>query len=177
MFVNMISAKYGQILESLKDKEYRDLYVAEHIVQGLAFQIRETREARRWTQGQLGQRTGMAQERVALLENPDYGKFTLTTLKRLASAFDVALSVRFVPFSGLLELTADISLEDLAVPGFDEEIRLLESNAGVLFGGTADSIVGQFTRGPSWENREMQDVGGLFPEYLETQSRTQPVAV
>jgi transcriptional regulator with XRE-family HTH domain len=106
-------------MDSLEDKEYRDLFVAEHIAAGLAFQIRAMREARGWSQAELGRRVGMRQETICLLENPSYGRFTLRTLKRLASAFDVALTVRFAPFDELAARTTNLSPEDLAVPAFD----------------------------------------------------------
>jgi hypothetical protein len=45
----------------------------------------------------------MNQNAISRLERPDYGKATLTTLRRLAAAMDVALIVRFVPFSELVD--------------------------------------------------------------------------
>ena len=46
---------------------------------------------------------GMTQNAISRLESSSYGKSTITTLKRLASAYDVALVVRFVPFSQLVD--------------------------------------------------------------------------
>lgn len=138
----MITDKRRQIVESLRDKEYRDLFVAEHISQGIAFQIRATREARGWTQQQLAEKVGKHQETISQVEDPDYGKLTLKTLKRLASALDVALIVRFVPFSQLVDYVANLSPDDLAVPSFNID-RLLQEpasnalstvSAGVTFG-------------------------------------------
>lgn len=120
-----------QIAASLRDKEYRDAFVADHIDTGLAFQIRATREARGWSQKDLGRRAGMAQERVSVLEDPDYGKLTVTTLKRLASAFDTALVVRFVPFSQLVDWATDLSPESLAVPDFEHD-HALSSAPGAI---------------------------------------------
>lgn len=117
----MTSDRRQQIVESLQDKQYRDDFVAEFINTGVAFQIHETREARGWTQDDLGQRAGIAQERISLYENPDYGKLTLTTLKRLASAFDAALVVRFAPFSELVNWVTGLSARDVAVPSFGDE--------------------------------------------------------
>ncbi len=110
-----------QIAESLRDKEYRDALANAYIDRGLAFQIRAMQGARGWTQKELGERVRMAQATISNLESPDYGKHTLSTLKRLASAFDVALMVRFVPFSHLADHIDGLSAEDMAVPGFDEE--------------------------------------------------------
>jgi transcriptional regulator with XRE-family HTH domain len=111
-------------MEALADKEYRDLYVAEHIRTGIAFQIRAMRDDRGWTQTELGQRAqGMAQETISQLEDPDYGRLTLRTLRRLASALDVALVVRFAPFSELIDWIVRLTPERLAPPSFDQELR------------------------------------------------------
>ncbi len=120
----MTSDKREQIVESLHDKEYRDAFVSEEIDTGLPFQIRALRNERGWSQKELAERVGMAQEGVSRLESLNYGKFTLTTLKRLASAFDVALVVRFEPFSSLVNWVADLSPDDLAVPDFDHDLGL-----------------------------------------------------
>ncbi|MFN8559322.1 MAG: helix-turn-helix transcriptional regulator [Dehalococcoidia bacterium] len=119
--MNTNSNRFGQLLLQLQDKEYRDIFVDSTIRNTLALQIRLTREQRGWTQEQLGQAAGMAQETVSLLENPSYGKFTLRTLKRIASAFDVALVVRFVPFSQLAEWTTNIPRDGFTVPAFESE--------------------------------------------------------
>lgn len=120
----MTLARREQQIEALKDKEYRDLYVAEHIRTGIAFQIRAMREDREWTQSELGQRAeGMAQETISLLEDPDYGRLTLRTLRRLASALDVALIVRFTPFSDLVDWIVNLTPQRLAPPSFDEELQ------------------------------------------------------
>lgn len=122
--MNTITAKWRQIVASLKEKAYRDAFVSDYITNGLAFQIRATREARGWTQADLGAKSGMAQETICLLENPDYGKFTLKTLKRLASAFDVGLCVRFVPFSELAHWATGISRQDLVIPDYEHDADL-----------------------------------------------------
>lgn len=118
----MTQERRGQIVESLKDKELRDYYVADHISEGLAFQIRAMREARGWTQRELGERAGgMAQERISQLEDPNYGRLSLSTLKRIASAFDVALIVRFAPYSELIDWTLGLSPDQMEVPCFDAD--------------------------------------------------------
>ncbi len=115
------SARREQIAASLQDKECRDLFVAEEIDTGLPFQIRALRKDRGWSQRELAERVGMTQEGVSRLENLNYGRFTLATLKRLASVFDVALVVRFEPFSRLVDWTANLSPEDLAVPDYEHD--------------------------------------------------------
>jgi len=115
--------KREQIWKSLADKEYRQLF-AEDAGTGLAFQTKLMRENRGWTQGELGQRAGgIKQEFVSQLENPDYGRHSLTTLKKLAAAFDVGLIVRFAPFSELVDWMVDLTPAKLTPPSYEEEAR------------------------------------------------------
>jgi len=110
-----------------RGKVTRDQMVANNLSEGIAFQIQATRDARGWTQAELAGRAGIANN-LPRLEDPDYGKQTITTLKKLTSALDVALVVRFVPFSqyidwlsGTPHLDEGISPESLAVPSFVDE--------------------------------------------------------
>lgn len=120
-----MSGKFEKrLLTELRDKEYRDTFVEGHIRTGAAYQIRALRNARDLSQEELGERAEMTQSVIARLENPEYGKFSLTTLIKLASAFDVALLVRFVSFSELLRRTSDLSPKGLNAPSFDEDRRL-----------------------------------------------------
>lgn len=112
--------KRQQIWESLKNKEYREAFSSD-VGTGLAFQVRLMREHLGWKQEQLGEKTAKAQPTIAQLENPDYGRFSLDSLKRLANAFDVALMVRFVPFSELVDWTVGLTPERLIPPSFGEE--------------------------------------------------------
>lgn len=76
------------------------------------------REARGWTQKQLAEKCGMRQSRISTLEDPNYENFEAATLRRLASAFDVALTIRFIPFSELAGWTATLSPEKLTPKDF-----------------------------------------------------------
>lgn len=116
----MTSARQ-QIISSLADKQYRDAFVSEDISQGLAFQIRAMRTDHGLNQGEFGELTGMHQARISQIENPDYERMSLTTLKRLASALDVALIVRFAPFSELVDWSLKMAYSDLAVPEYDRD--------------------------------------------------------
>jgi transcriptional regulator with XRE-family HTH domain len=128
--MNIIKRKQ-KIIEDLKDKEYRDAFVTEHINTGIPFQIRALREQkqRKWTQKDLGNRIGMAQETISRIEDPNYGKLTIKTLKRLASAFDVALMVRFVPFSELVKWELYLTPDSLEVLSFEEESYFTEEKS------------------------------------------------
>lgn len=114
----------AQRIAKLRSKEYRDAFVGSQISVGLPFQIRALREQRGWKQSDLVERTGMLQPRISAMESPGGTKFTLETLRRLASAFDVALMVRFVPFSELLQCSDEFNPDTFAVPSFAEDAAL-----------------------------------------------------
>jgi transcriptional regulator with XRE-family HTH domain len=105
----------------LLNKEYREAFVEENIKTGIAFQIRALRNREGWSQGVLGQKAGKPQNVISRLEDPDYGNFTIRTLLDLASAFDVAILVRFVSFDQLMNSLKNVSQEALAVPSFKAE--------------------------------------------------------
>jgi len=86
------------------------------------------RERLGWTQSVLAEKLDTNQNAVYRLESPDYGKATLTTLKKVAAAMDVALVVRFVPFSELVDwvsgtphLSNGLDYSALNVQPFDDE--------------------------------------------------------
>ena len=108
------------LMKRLESKEHRDAFVSAHVNNVIPFQIRALRlsEERNWTQEELASRTGMKQERISVCENPNRGRPTLQTLERIAAAFDVALIVRFAPFSELVEWETNLSPESLEVKNF-----------------------------------------------------------
>ena len=129
-------SKYQQVWKSLEDDEYRREYAAD-VGTGLAFQIKLIREKNGWTQGQLAEHIGSQQPTISQWENPNYGDFSLNSLKSLATAFDLALMVKFVPFSELVEWDANLTPQRLAPPSFREEVhagyqanRLLAEHVG-----------------------------------------------
>ena len=110
-----------QLWEKMRDKPYRDTFVAAHLSTNIAAQIQTIREQRGWTKKQLAQEAGMSPSRITVMEDPSYEKFTQTTLKRLASAFDVALITRFIPFSDLVDWVADLSPAKLQAPEYEKD--------------------------------------------------------
>ncbi len=117
---NMTSKdRLSRLWESLRNKDYRDAFVSEHINSGIAVQISENRLARAWTQRELGRRASMGQVSISKLESASRGTPNLSTLLRLASAFDCGLMVKFVPLSQLAALAIDP--DPLVVPRFGED--------------------------------------------------------
>jgi transcriptional regulator with XRE-family HTH domain len=118
-----INSLRKQVWKALGDKAYRDTFVDSHIATNLAAQIYALREAQGWTQAQLAERVGMAQGRISVMENPSYDQFTLSTLKRLRAAFDVALVVKFIPFTEFAEWIIDLTPEKLTPLNFEAEME------------------------------------------------------
>src|SRR5260221_649943 len=107
-----------RLIAKLKNREYRDAYVAEGVKTWVARQIRSLREQRGLSQDDLGEKCGKPQSAISRLEDPDYGQMSLQTLLELASAFDVALSVKFVDYPTFIRETKDISTANMQVPSF-----------------------------------------------------------
>jgi transcriptional regulator with XRE-family HTH domain len=122
-------SKAGLLGRIRRGKKDRAKLVDSNVGKGIAFQIRATRELRRWNQGDLANAVGgMGQNNISRLEDPDYGKHTISSLKRIAEALDVALVVRFVPFSQYIDwlsgtpyLDEGLRPEALAVSSFEDE--------------------------------------------------------
>ena len=110
------------LLEELKNKKFRDAYVAEHVKTSVPIQIYLLREQRHWNQSQLAERAKTTQTVISRLEDIDYGKLSISTLLKLASAFDIALLVKFIPFTRLLEEFKDNSSEALSAKSFSQEL-------------------------------------------------------
>lgn len=130
-----------RLREKLKSKPFRDAFFATHINTSIAFQIRAMRQRRKWSQRKLGQKIGrkkaLAQSRVSKLETPGRTAYTMRALERVASAFDVALMVRFVPYGDLTRFLETLGPDSYVVPSFNEEVAAAEAaeargSAGVL---------------------------------------------
>jgi transcriptional regulator with XRE-family HTH domain len=119
----------SSLIAELREKAYRDAYVASQIRMTLPLQVRGLRKRREWTQPELAEHAGMAQPRISELEKPGERRLTIETLLRLASAFDVALQVRFVPFSELIDWSEDLDIDNFAVQPFDAEVAEAERAA------------------------------------------------
>lgn len=87
--------RMSELRDNLKDEfqdhEYRHAYAGESLSAYIATQIKVLREQGKLTQLELAKLAGMAQPRIAVLEDVNYSSWSITTLRRLAQAFDVRL--------------------------------------------------------------------------------------
>ena len=119
-----ISSIGRKLLEKLQRRAYRHAYLAEHVRQRIAYQVRALRVQRRWNQGKLSNLLGKPQSVVCRLEDPSYGKLSVQTLLEIANVYDVALEVRFVPYSLFLQKSRDVSPISMQVPEFKDDVAV-----------------------------------------------------
>ena len=120
------------------DKAYRDAFVAEQIFSRLPLKMRCLREDQDLTQRQLGDLAGMKQTWVSKLEDPNYGKLTIATLLKVASALDVGLQIDFVPYSKVLSDAVYRTSGSFAVPKFVDDPGITGMNG--VFSGMVQGI-------------------------------------
>lgn len=110
-------------ISELSEKAFRNAYNSDQVRTGIAIQMRSMREQveRNWTQSELGGLMGKPQPTIARLEDPDYGRVTLTTLLEVAAAFDVALLVQFVEWDDFLKRMKDVSPDALSKKAFSPD--------------------------------------------------------
>jgi transcriptional regulator with XRE-family HTH domain len=87
----------------------------------IATQIKVLREQREWTQSVLAKKAEMLQPRLSVMESADYSSWSVNTLRRLAHAFDLALSVKFETFSDVILDFEEMSKETLSRPSFKDD--------------------------------------------------------
>ena len=110
-----ITERAKKLWKRLRDKEYREAFVEGAINDSVAVQIYSMRQDRGWTQQYLADRLDTKQAAISRLEGGDNPP-TLKNLLKIASAFDVALMVRFVPFSEFL--IGDDKPIDRSIPAY-----------------------------------------------------------
>ncbi len=165
MFTSLISRL--NLWKRLKrSKEARADFVESHLNRSIAYQIRALREREKWTQDQFAQELGVDRNNVsARLENPQYGKHTLTTLKKVAKAGDMGLVVWFVPFSRMVDWATGTPHEDeglrpsfYEVPDFNHDMlrpipaETSKNDESQRLAGITDIEDGDLASADPWEN-------------------------
>lgn len=116
----------SKVWERLNDPEYRKAFVSSQINIGIPFQIRALLKERGKTQEWLAEKSGMLQPRISGLMTPGKTRPNIETLRRIAEAFDCGLSVRFLPFSELVQWSEEFDPEGFSVPSFGLDSEPIE---------------------------------------------------
>lgn len=131
----------NSIRQRLQNRAYREAFVAEGVRNWVALQIRRLREARGMSQAEFGQFIGKPQSVVSRLEDPDYGRLSVSTLLDVAAALDIALLVQFVDHEQFLLRTGDLTSTAMFVPSFDHLSRIGRSNTRTSGSGRIEAPV------------------------------------
>lgn len=116
-----MSALTERLHSEFSDKEYRHAYADEFLNSHIATQIQVLREQRGWSQERLAKEAGMKQSRISILENVGYSSWSISTLKRLAEAFDLTLRVSFESFGRCVADVERFNRESLERLSFEED--------------------------------------------------------
>ena len=104
----------SKLFKRLKDRKYRERFISGEIKRVIPFQLRALRASRKWTQAQLGTEASMPQTVISRIENGNAASLSIKTLLKLASAFDVALVVRFEPIDTVIKFVDTMSPESIS---------------------------------------------------------------
>lgn len=110
-----------EIWNDLEDKQYRDAFVRSSVLSWIAFQIRELRDQRKLSQTDLALLSGKRQSVISRVETSSQSGMNLSTLFEVASALDIALLVKFVPFSRWIQEYQDVSPAAMEVVSYSDE--------------------------------------------------------
>lgn len=147
---------------ALRNARAREAYVHSELTNGLAHQIRIIRQQRGWTQKQLAEKLGTTQTTVSRLEDPSYGRYSVRSLLALGSILDVALFVRYLPFSKFLPATWDTAPENFEAVSYEDEVSSVQFFDETLTGNYIKAFIqdGKSEKYKTWgffENSESTD--------------------
>lgn len=152
--------KFKALWAKFADRAYRYAYVESHLREAIASQVYFIRESRKLTQTELADLAGTKQPAISRIEKGE-ASLSIKSLEAIARAFDVALSVRFVPFSEVAEDVVNGRIEAYVPPYSDDRPAALEVEAQSAF------AVVYYAR--SHENsgiRTLSETGTRAPEML-----------
>lgn len=140
MFTRITNSK---LFKRLKDRKYRQHFVAGEVRRTIPFQLRALRAERKWTQADLGRAAEMPQTVVSRIENGDGASLNIKTLLKLAAAFDVALVVRFEPLDRLIHWVDNLTPETMSPRQSAEILAEMESQseAGIAVAAPAFRVI------------------------------------
>lgn len=140
-----------------KSRETRARWAESNLDKTIAFQIRALRADGGWTQAEFAKELGITHPNnvSARLENPEYGKHTLTTLKKVAATCDVALVVWFVPYSRLIDWESGTPYTDNGLTPAFYDISPFDEDEGLSRGKKAEFDLSK--AGLGFERKQLDD--------------------
>lgn len=118
------------LVEELADKKAREQYAAELLDSFLALQIKTLRLQRGWSQEQLAKLAKKHQSQISAMEQIDFQSWTISTLRQLAKAFDLALVVKFESFGEFLDEVLPVERAALERASYAEDPAMRHASSG-----------------------------------------------
>jgi transcriptional regulator with XRE-family HTH domain len=117
-----MSVSREQLIEELRaSREYREAYAEGYLNHSLTAQIRLVREQRGLSQKELAAKIGKHQPGLSRVEDSNYGRWNVATLRQVAGALDTWLQVSLEPYGKLVDAALNVSPEALKRPTFEED--------------------------------------------------------
>ena len=117
----MNESRREELIDSFRDREYRESYAQDFLNTTIATQLRVIREQRDLTQAELAEAVGTKQTAISRIENVDNTARNIGTLMEIAFRLDCRLKVSFETFGSLIEESLQFSRENLHRPTFSED--------------------------------------------------------
>lgn len=114
------TGKIKSLWKKFFDKDYRYAYLETHLRETIASQLYSIRESQKLTQSDLANLVGTKQPAISRIEKGE-ASLSVKSLEAIARAFDVALSIKFVPFSEVAEDVVYGRIEAYVPPFSDDE--------------------------------------------------------
>lgn len=111
----------NKLIDRFKGFGYRHSYVESFLDSYIATQIKVLRQQRDLSQAKLAKLAGMHQSQIASLEDINNSSWKISTLGKLARAFDLVLVVRFESFGKILPEIDRFGRAMLQRPSFDQD--------------------------------------------------------
>ena len=127
----MSRSKRRDLARRLASPEFRRSFKRAEIATGIAFQLRALMDERNWNQRKLAAEARIAAPLISKYLR-GYENYSVSTLDKLADAFDVSLAVRFEPYSDLVNYHVDLSPEHILVPSYSKDRALHEMQSDSL---------------------------------------------
>src|ERR1017187_4901712 len=102
-----------RLRDELKDTEYSEGYAESFLDSYIATQIKVLREQASLSQQGLAELIGTRQGVISRIENVNYSKWNVSTLKKLARAFRLRLKVSFETYGSLIDEVENFSRQGL----------------------------------------------------------------
>ncbi len=112
-----------------ESKKFRHEWMSEKLKECIALQIRQIRLQRGWTQCELAQKIGTRQSVISMYEDPKRrGWHRISTLIKLAAAFNCALMIQFTSWTKFMQHVLVITGGGIKILPLSEDLEFTDPN-------------------------------------------------